>query len=329
MERINNNNSLLNVCELRTYFHTTKGIAKAVDGVSFSVKKGETLGIIGESGCGKSVTALSILRLISQPPGKIESGNIFFQKRDILSLPIEKMRKIRGKEISMVFQDPMTSLNPVFKIGNQIAEMINLHQGFSWRESFKKAVGIMNLVGIPSAEKRAFDYPHQMSGGMRQRVMIAMALSCKPKLLIADEPTTALDVTIQAQILDLMLKLKNDTGASIILITHDMGVIAETVQNVAVMYAGKIMEHATVTELFRNPSHPYTQSLLKSIPSIDKIDRKYKLKVIPGVVPNLINLPLGCKYSNRCDKSFQKCQKKEPPLVEVAPNHKCRCWQFH
>jgi len=329
MERINNNNSLLNVCELRTYFHTTKGIAKAVDGVSFSVKKGETLGIIGESGCGKTVTALSILRLISQPPGKIESGNIFFQKRDILSLPIEKMRKIRGKEISMVFQDPMTSLNPVFKIGYQIAEMISLHQGFSRRESFKKAVDIMNLVGIPSAEKRAFDYPHQMSGGMRQRVMIAMALSCKPKLLIADEPTTALDVTIQAQILDLMLKLKNDTGASIILITHDMGVIAETVQNVAVMYAGKIMEHATVTELFRNPSHPYTQSLLKSIPSIDKIDRKYKLKVIPGVVPNLINLPLGCKYSNRCDKSFQKCQKKEPPLVEVAPNHKCRCWQFH
>ena len=329
MERINNNNSLLNVCELRTYFHTTKGIAKAVDGVSFSVKKGETLGIIGESGCGKTVTAQSILRLISQPPGKIESGNIFFQKRDILSLPIEKMRKIRGKEISMVFQDPMTSLNPVFKIGNQIAEMISLHQGFSRRESFKKAVDIMNLVGIPSAEKRAFDYPHQMSGGMRQRVMIAMALSCKPKLLIADEPTTALDVTIQAQILDLMLKLKNDTGASIILITHDMGVIAETVQNVAVMYAGKIMEHATVTELFRNPSHPYTQSLLKSIPSIDKIDRKYKLKVIPGVVPNLINLPLGCKYSNRCDKSFQKCQKKEPPLVEVAPNHKCRCWQFH
>lgn len=329
MERINNNNSLLNVCELRTYFHTTKGIAKAVDGVSFSVKKGETLGIIGESGCGKTVTALSILRLISQPPGKIESGNIFFQKRDILSLPIEKMRKIRGKEISMVFQDPMTSLNPVFKIGYQIAEMISLHQGFSRRESFKKAVDIMNLVGIPSAEKRAFDYPHQMSGGMRQRVMIAMALSCKPKLLIADEPTTALDVTIQAQILDLMLKLKNDTGASIILITHDMGVIAETVQNVAVMYAGKIMEHATVTELFRNPSHPYTQSLLKSIPSIDKIDRKYKLKVIPGVVPNLINLPLGCKYSNRCDKSFQKCQKKEPPLVEVAPNHKCRCWLFH
>lgn len=329
MERIHNNNSLLNVCELRTYFHTTKGIAKAVDGVSFSVKKGETLGIIGESGCGKTVTALSILRLISQPPGKIESGNIFFQKRDILSLPIEKMRKIRGKEISMVFQDPMTSLNPVFKIGYQIAEMISLHQGFSRRESFKKAVDIMNLVGIPSAEKRAFDYPHQMSGGMRQRVMIAMALSCKPKLLIADEPTTALDVTIQAQILDLMLKLKNDTGASIILITHDMGVIAETVQNVAVMYAGKIMEHATVTELFRNPSHPYTQSLLKSIPSIDKIDRKYKLKVIPGVVPNLINLPLGCKYSNRCDKSFQKCQKKEPPLVEVAPNHKCRCWQFH
>ena len=329
MERINNNNSLLNVCELRTYFHTTKGIAKAVDGVSFSVKKGETLGIIGESGCGKTVTALSILRLISQPPGKIESGNIFFQKRDILSLPIEKMRKIRGKEISMVFQDPMTSLNPVFKIGYQIAEMISLHQGFSRRESFKKAVDIMNLVGIPSAEKRAFDYPHQMSGGMRQRVMIAMALSCKPKLLIADEPTTALDVTIQAQILDLMLKLKNDTGASIILITHDMGVIAETVQNVAVMYAGKIMEHATVTELFRNPSHPYTQSLLKCIPSIDKIDRKYKLKVIPGVVPNLINLPLGCKYSNRCDKSFQKCQKKEPPLVEVAPNHKCRCWQFH
>jgi len=329
MERTNNNNSLLNVCELRTYFHTTKGIAKAVDGVSFSVKKGETLGIIGESGCGKTVTALSILRLISQPPGKIESGNIFFQKRDILSLPIEKMRKIRGKEISMVFQDPMTSLNPVFKIGNQIAEMISLHQGFSRKESFKKAVDIMNLVGIPSAEKRAFDYPHQMSGGMRQRVMIAMALSCKPKLLIADEPTTALDVTIQAQILDLMLKLKNDTGASIILITHDMGVIAETVQNVAVMYAGKIIEHATVTELFRNPSHPYTQSLLKSIPSIDKIDRKYKLKVIPGVVPNLINLPLGCKYSNRCDKSFQKCQKKEPPLVEVAPNHKCRCWLFH
>ena len=314
----------LTVENLKTFFCTAKGVAKAVDGISFSVSSGETLGIVGESGCGKSVTALSIMRLIQQPPGKIEASRIFLEEENLLDLSSAEMRKIRGNKISMIFQDPMTSLNPVFKVGEQVAENIRLHQGLSKKPAFNKAIEMLQLVGIPSANKRAHQYPHQMSGGMRQRVMVAMALSCRPKLMIADEPTTALDVTIQAQILDLIQKLKEETGTSIILITHDMGVIAETVQNVIVMYAGKIMEQATVHDLFRKPAHPYTQSLLKSIPRADRIQKR--LNVIPGIVPSLLNLPPGCKFSNRCDKTIEKCFGGEPELFQCDSNHFSRCW---
>jgi len=320
------NNHLLRVNNLRTFFYTDMGVAKAVDGVSFAVNQGDTLGIVGESGSGKSVTALSIMRLISSPPGKIESGEVFFENGNILQLSKEEMRKIRGNKISMIFQEPMTSLNPVFKIGGQISEAVRLHQGLSKKEAFHKSVDMLRLVGIPSPQKRAFDYPHQMSGGMRQRVMIAMALSCRPKLMIADEPTTALDVTIQAQILDLMQKLKEEIGTSIILITHNMGVIAETVQAVIVMYAGKIMEYAPVDELFGNPQHPYTESLLESIPRLDQIEKKKRLQVIPGIVPSLLNLPQGCKFNDRCAKSFSQCLNEEPPLFVVESNHRSRCW---
>lgn len=297
-----------------------------MDGVSFSVNHGDTLGIVGESGSGKSVTALSIMRLIPSPPGKIESGEVFFENGNILQLSKEEMRKIRGNKISMIFQEPMTSLNPVFKIGEQISEATRLHQGLSKKEAFQKSVEMLRLVGIPSPQKRVFDYPHQMSGGMRQRVMIAMALSCRPKLMIADEPTTALDVTIQAQILNLMQKLKEEIGTSIILITHNMGVIAETVQDVIVMYAGKIMEYAPVEDLFENPRQPYTESLLESVPRLDQITKKKRLRVIPGIVPSLLNLPPGCKFNDRCEKSFSKCLKEEPPLFEVGPKHHSRCW---
>jgi peptide/nickel transport system ATP-binding protein/oligopeptide transport system ATP-binding protein len=314
----------LTVENLRTYFHTDRGVVKAVDGVSFSVGQSETLGIVGESGCGKSVTAHSILRLIPEPPGKIESGEILLENQNLLKLSSENMRKIRGNKISMIFQDPMTSLNPVFKVGEQVAEVIRLHQGLHKKKAFDKAVNMLQLVGIPSAGERANQYPHQMSGGMRQRVMIAMALSCRPQLMIADEPTTALDVTIQAQILDLMQKLKEETSTSIIMITHDMGVIAETAQKVIVMYTGKIMEQATVPELFRNPCHPYTESLLKSIPRPDRIQKR--LNVIPGIVPSLLELPAGCKYSNRCTKAFEKCFKEEPRLYETGSGHASRCW---
>lgn len=265
------------------------GVVKAVDGVSFSMENQDTLGILGESGCGKTVTALSILRLIPSPPGKIESGEILFEDKNILNTSKAEMKKIRGKKISMIFQEPMTSLNPVFKVGKQIAEAIRLHQGLSRKEAFNKSIEVLRLVEIPSPQKRAHDYPHQMSGGMRQRVMIAMAISCQPRLMIADEPSTALDVTVQAQILDLMRKLKEETGTSIILITHNMGVIAEMVQNAIVMYAGKIMEQATVDDLFENPCHPYTESLLRSIPRLDRPQRR--LSVIPGIVPSLVSLP--------------------------------------
>jgi peptide/nickel transport system ATP-binding protein/oligopeptide transport system ATP-binding protein len=316
----------LAVQHLCTYFHTKKGIAKAVDGVSFTLGGGETLGIVGESGCGKSVTALSIMRLVPQPPGKIESGKVLLEGQNLLDLAPFEMRKIRGSKVSMVFQDPMTSLNPVFKVGEQVAEVIRLHQVLPKKEAFDKAIDMLRLVGIPSPNKRAHDYPHQMSGGMRQRVMIAMALSCRPKLMIADEPTTALDVTIQAQILDLIQKLKEETGTSIIWISHDMGVIAETAQNVIVMYAGKVMEQADVRTLFRNPYHPYTDSLLKSIPRADRIKRR--LNVIPGVVPSLLNLPSGCKFNNRCIKAFDRCFKEEPKLIDTGSGHLCRCWLF-
>lgn len=319
------NSPLLKVNDLRTYFYTDLGVAKAVDGVSFSLDEGDTLGIVGESGSGKTVTVLSILRLISQPPGKIEAGEILFEGENLFDLSKRAMRKIRGNKISMVFQEPMTSLNPVFKIGEQIAEAIRLHQGLSKKESFEKTIDMLQLVGIPSPKTRIYDYPHQMSGGMRQRVMIAMAISCRPKLMIADEPTTALDVTIQAQILDIMQKLKEETGASILLITHNMGIVAETVQNVAIMYAGKIVEYASVGDLFENPYHPYTESLLRSVPRLDLPQRR-RLPVIPGIVPSLLNLPEGCKFNERCEKSFSRCLTEEPPLFEAGPGHTCRCW---
>jgi peptide/nickel transport system ATP-binding protein/oligopeptide transport system ATP-binding protein len=320
--------NLLRINNLRTYFYSELGVAKAVEDVNLSLDREEILGIVGESGCGKTVTALSIMRLIPDPPGKIKSGEIFFEGENILRLGMGEMRKIRGNKISMIFQEPMTSLNPVFKIGGQIAEAISLHQGLSKNEAFNKSIEMLQLVGIPSPEKRVYDYPHQMSGGMRQRVMIAMALSCKPKLMIADEPTTALDVTIQAQILDIMQKLKDETGTSIILITHNMGVIAEMTQNVIVMYAGKAMEYASVEELFENPQHPYTESLLKSIPRLDQIQAKKKLHIIPGLVPSLLNLPKGCNFQDRCERTFSKCVKEEPPLFEVAIGHTCRCWLY-
>jgi len=318
---------LLKVDNLSTYFHTDSGVVKAVDGVSFRLSYGDSLGILGESGCGKTVMALSIMRLIPSP-GRIESGEIFFEGENILGLPQAKMRRIRGSKISMVFQDPMTSLNPVFTIGDQILEAIRLHQGLSKKEAFNKAVETLQLVGIASPQRRFYDYPHQMSGGMRQRVMIAMAISCRPKLIIADEPTTALDVTIQAQIIDLLQNLREQIGTSIIFITHNMGIIAEAVKNVIVMYAGRIMEQATISDLFENPYHPYTDGLLKSIPKPDPMQKKKRLHMIPGSVPNLFNLPEGCKFNDRCRKSFSKCAKEEPPLFEVTIGHTCRCWLY-
>jgi peptide/nickel transport system ATP-binding protein len=320
------NDSLIEVNDLRTYFYTDMGVVKAVDGVSFSLEQEETLGILGESGSGKSVTALSILRLIPSPPGKIERGQIFFDGANILDLPKAHMRKIRGNKISMIFQEPMTSLNPVLRIGDQISETIRLHQGLSRKEAFNRSIEMLRLVGMPSPEKQIRDFPHQMSGGMRQRVMIAMAVSCRPKLLIADEPTTALDVTIQAQILNLMQNLKKEIGASIILITHDMGIIAEMAQNVIVMYAGKILESSHVEELFDNPSHPYTERLFESVPRLDLTIKKKRLNVIPGIVPSLINPPRGCKFNDRCHKCLPRCLEDEPPLFEVAPRHLSRCW---
>ncbi|RMF87598.1 MAG: ABC transporter ATP-binding protein [Nitrospinota bacterium] len=322
--------ALLQLRDLKTYFFTSEGLAKAVDGVSLEVQAGETLGVVGESGCGKSVTALSILRLVPDPPGRIVGGEILFQGRDLLKLSKSEMRKIRGNEISMIFQEPMTSLNPVFTIGNQIAEAIILHQGLSKKAALDKAVEMLKLVGIPSPEQRVHEYPHQLSGGMRQRAMIAMALSCNPKVLIADEPTTALDVTIQAQILDLMLRLKEEVGAAIILITHNLGVVAETAQRVVVMYCGKIVESGNVNDIFHNPKHPYTQGLLRSIPRIDEkvTTGKTRLQEIPGIVPSLYNLPQGCKFAPRCPLAESMCEEQEPPLElrEDAPDHYAACW---
>ncbi|MBC7081923.1 MAG: ABC transporter ATP-binding protein [Firmicutes bacterium] len=318
--------TLLEVRDLKTYFYTEDGVVPAVDGVSFSVEKGETIGIVGESGCGKSVTSLSVMRLIPNPPGKIIGGEIIFEGENILEKSEAEMRHIRGNEISMIFQEPMTSLNPVFTIGDQIMEAIMLHQKVGKREARKKTIEMLKLVGIPSAEKRVDEYPHQMSGGMRQRVMIAMALSCNPKLLIADEPTTALDVTIQAQILDLMLKLKEDLGTAIMLITHDLGVIAETVNKVVVMYAGKIVESADVVSIFKKPEHPYTLGLLGSIPKVNE-DRE-RLQVIEGVVPNPFDMPTGCRFHPRCSFVRDICKEEEPELVDVEDGHQVRCWKF-
>jgi oligopeptide/dipeptide ABC transporter ATP-binding protein len=320
--------SLLSVSDLRAHFYTDEGIVKAVDGVNFVIRKGETLGIVGESGCGKSVTALSIMRLIPEPPGRIVDGEVWFEGRDLTKLTQSEIRQIRGNKISMIFQEPMTSLNPLFTIGYQIAEAIKLHQGLSKRAALDKAVEMLKTVGISSPEQRIKEYSHQMSGGMRQRVMIAMALCCNPSVLIADEPTTALDVTIQAQILDLMNKLKEKFGAAIVLITHDLGVIAEMAQNVVVMYAGKIVECGDVNAIFEEPLHPYTRGLLGSIPSEEIIIKKKKLKEIPGIVPNLAEIPPGCAFHPRCPEEMDICTKEIPWLFEPKKDHKTACWLY-
>jgi peptide/nickel transport system ATP-binding protein len=321
---------LLEVRGLKTYFFTDEGVIRAVDGVDLTIYPGETLGVVGESGCGKSVTALSIMRLIPQPPGRIVEGRILYNGRNLLDLTPAQMRKIRGKEISMIFQEPMTSLNPVFTVGEQIAEAIRLHEGASRREAWDKTVEMLRLVHIPNPERRAREYPHQLSGGMRQRVMIAMALSCNPKLLIADEPTTALDVTIQAQILELLNELKARFNMAVMLITHDMGVIAETAQRVVVMYAAQVVEEAPVVELFKEPLHPYTQGLLRSIPRIDvAATQKRKLETIPGTVPVLRgDIKPGCRFAPRCQFAKPQYFENTPPLKEVRPGHKVACFLY-
>jgi peptide/nickel transport system ATP-binding protein len=320
---------LLEIKALKTYFFTEEGVVRAVDGIDLHIAKGETLGVVGESGCGKTVTALSVMKLIPMPPGKITEGQMLWEGRDLVPLPPAQMRRVRGKEISMVFQEPMTSLNPVFTIGEQIAEAIRLHEGLGRRAAMDKTVEMLKLVHIPNADRRVKEYPHQMSGGMRQRVMIAMALSCNPKLLIADEPTTALDVTIQAQILELLNELKAKIGMAVMLITHDMGVIAETAQRVMVMYAGKVVEEAPVKQLFKEPLHPYTQGLLRSIPRIDlAATKKQRLEAIPGVVPSLLSLPKGCKFEPRCPHAKPVCKDQEPALKEAKPGHRVSCWLY-
>jgi peptide/nickel transport system ATP-binding protein len=316
---------LLEIRGLQTDFATDDGTVRAVDGVDLAIDRGETLGIVGESGCGKTVTALSALKLIAMPPGRIAGGQILWLGRDLVPLGPTAMRRIRGKEIGIVFQEPMTSLNPVYSVGAQIAEAVREHEGLGRRGAFDRAVEMLALVQIPNPERRARDYPHQFSGGMRQRVMIAMALSCNPQLLIADEPTTALDVTIQAQILDLLGELKSQFGTAIMLITHAMGVVAETAQRVAVMYAGKVVEEAPVDELFARPLHPYTQGLIRSIPRLDKAGAKTRLEAIPGVVPSLADLPPGCRFAPRCRFAMPVCTAAVPPLREVAPGHKVAC----
>ena len=318
--------ALLEIKDLRTYFDTDAGLVKAVDGVSLAVEPGETLGVVGESGCGKSVTALSVLRLLQKPAGRIAGGSILFDGLDLASLPEEKMRAIRGNRISMIFQEPMTSLNPVYTIGDQLMEPLRLHQGMSRGEAFKKGVELLDMVSIPSAAQRMNDYPHQLSGGMRQRAMIAMALACNPALLLADEPTTALDVTVQAQILDLMDDLRKRLNSAILFITHDLGVIAQVTDRVAVMYAGKVVEKAPVRDLFSSPKHPYTAGLLKSIPRLTTTARR--LDVIPGVVPNPLNFPSGCKFHNRCPERMGKCSRLEPPSFVPSPGRTVQCWLF-
>jgi peptide/nickel transport system ATP-binding protein len=317
---------LLEIKGLKTHFATDEGMVHAVDGVDLFIDRGETLGVVGESGCGKSVTALSVLRLLAMPPARIVTGEILWQGRDLIPLAADAMQRIRAKEIAMVFQEPMTSLNPVYTIGDQVGEVIRLHEGLSRRAALEKTVDMLKLVRISNPERRVHDYPHQFSGGMRQRVMIAMALACNPKLLIADEPTTALDVTIQAQILDLLGELKTRMGMAVMLITHAMGVIAETAQRVVVMYAGKIVEEAPVRELFRSPRHPYTQGLIRSIPRIDTAaGTKKRLEAIPGTVPSLIEPAPGCRFAPRCRFVREACTLHTPPLREIVSGHKVAC----
>ena len=321
---------LLQIKGLKTHFFTDEGVVRAVDGISMHINPGETLGVVGESGCGKSVTALSVMRLIAQPPGRIVEGEILYNGKNLLALTPAQMRKIRGKEISMIFQEPMTSLNPVFTCGEQIAEAIRLHEGLGRRDAMDKTVEMLRLVHISNPERRVKEYPHQLSGGMRQRIMIAMALSCNPNLLIADEPTTALDVTIQAQILELLNELKAKLNMAIMLITHDMGVIAETAQRVVVMYAAQVVEEATVGELFKEPLHPYTQGLLRSIPRIDlAATQKTKLEQIPGTVPTLRGPEKpGCRFAPRCALAKPMHFENTPPLKEVRPGHKVACFLY-
>ena len=315
---------LLEIKNLTTHFFTRAGVVKAVDNLSLSLQRGRILGLVGESGCGKTVTALSILNLVP-PPGKVVSGNIFFEGRDLLSLSAEEMRSIRGAKISMIFQEPMTALNPVFTVGNQIAEVLTTHNEVSKKEAMASAVELLRSVGIPSPEKRVDEYPHQLSGGMRQRVMIAMAIACKPSLILADEPTTALDVTIQAHILELLGRIQAEMGMAMILVTHDLGLIAERAHDVAVMYAGRIVEQADTKELFANPQHPYTRGLMASIPRPGEEGRK-RLSTIAGTVPRLHDLPVGCKFAPRCDIKTARCE-VEPELVEIKPGHLVRCWE--
>jgi oligopeptide/dipeptide ABC transporter ATP-binding protein len=322
--------SVLDIDNLQTHFFTAGGVVRAVDGVSYAVQSRETLGVVGESGCGKSVTALSILRLVADPPGRIVGGHIRFEGVDLLELSEREMEGIRGNDISMIFQEPMTSLNPLLTVGRQIAEAIALHQGLPQRDAFDRAVEMLRRVHIPEAERRAHAYPHQLSGGMRQRVMIAMAVSCNPKLLIADEPTTALDVTIQAQILDLMRELQETLGTAIVLITHDMGVVAENADRVVVMYAGRKVEEASAKDLFEQPGHPYTKGLLGSIPNVEVAAhtraRRARLNEIKGIVPSLADLPSGCTFAPRCGLASEECRASYPPLRQHRPGHWIACW---
>ncbi len=317
---------ILEIRDLKTWFKTDDGIVRAVDGVSLSINAGETLAVVGESGCGKTVTARSVLKLIDMPPGQFAGGQILWRGRDLIPLPAAAMDKIRAREIAMVFQEPMTSLNPVYTVGYQIAESLRAHGILTGKAAIDGAIEMLRLVQIPNAERRVNDYPHQFSGGMRQRVMIAMALACKPQLLIADEPTTALDVTIQAQILDLLADMKNRFGMAIMLITHAMGVVAENAQRVVVMYAGKVVEEAEVGELFAHPRHPYTQGLIRSIPRVDAAAHgRERLAQIPGTVPSLLNPPKGCRFAARCSFAVDACRNAEPPLRQVTHNHKVAC----
>jgi oligopeptide transport system ATP-binding protein len=317
------NGNLLSVKDLRTYFETEDGTVKAVDGISFDLKQGETLGIVGESGSGKSVANLSLMRLIPNPPGKIVSGSIIFDGQDVLKLTARQVRDIRGKRIAMIFQDPMTSLNPFMRVSRQLMEVTQLHLGHTKEQARDHAIKMLELVGIPDAQERVDSYPHEFSGGMRQRVMIAMALSCQPELLIADEPTTALDVTIQAQILELIKRLKAETGASVILITHDLGVVAGMTDHIIVMYAGKVFEQATTDELFARPGNPYTRGLLRSVP--DPTDEQGKLYQIPGLPPDVAHLPPGCPFAPRCERAEDICRREFPPYVELTPGHYSLC----
>jgi peptide/nickel transport system ATP-binding protein len=318
--------ALLEIKGLKTHFRTDDGWLHAVDGVDIAIDAGETVGLVGESGCGKSVTAMTVLKLIAMPPGKIVAGQVLWQGRDLVPLAAAEMRQVRAKDIAIVFQEPMTSLNPVYTVGEQIAESVRLHDGVDRKEAMNRAVEMLRLVRIPTPERRVRDYPHQFSGGMRQRVMIAIALACNPKLLIADEPTTALDVTIQAQILDLLAELKSRLGMAVMLITHAMGVVAETAQRVVVMYAGKVVEEAPVQELFARPRHPYTQGLIRSIPRIDTAaTHKVRLEAIAGTVPKLIAPGEGCRFASRCKFAMPACTVATPPLREVTPGHKVAC----